>query len=200
MMMRGRLLSFLRKITLSSRAQPSHIPAVMGPSRQFQSVIDTFGRQGWHSEPIEGREVLETAFEAHHTQIRLYAQVFTNLNALSIVAETPLRFDNLREPLGLELVMRANKQLTIGNFEYDLDRSLIVFRATNIFEKELYDTDIISSLVHCAIAELDRIVPLASVLNQTADDLLDDLSIPLLLEREDLLPPVPEYDGEEEEL
>ena len=31
-------------------------------------------------------------------------------------------------------------------------------------------------------------------------DLLDDLSIPLLLEREDLLPPVPEYEGEEEEL
>ena len=172
----------------------------MGPSRQFQSVIDTFGRQGWHSEPIEGREVIESSFEAHHTHIRLHAQVFTNLNALSIVAETPLKFDDLREPMALELVMRANKQLTIGNFEYDLDRSLVVFRATNIFERELYDGDIISSLVHCAIAELDRIVPLASVWNQTADDLLDDLSIPLLLEREDLLPPVPEYEGEEEEL
>ena len=81
----------------------------MGPSRQFQSVIDTFGRQGWHCETIEGREVIETAFEAHHTQIRLHAQVFTNLNALSIVAETPLKYDELRAPLGLELVMRANR-------------------------------------------------------------------------------------------
>jgi hypothetical protein len=39
------------------------------------------------------------------------------------------------------------------------------------------------------------------VINRTSNDLLDDLSIPLLLEREDLLPPVPEgVEGEEEEL
>lgn len=171
----------------------------MPPSRQFQSVVDTFGSQGWQAEPIEGREVLQCAFEAHHTRVHLLAQVFTNLNALSIVAESPMAYDSLRTPLALELVMRANKQLTIGGFEYDLDRGQIVFRVTNIFERELYDKDIVSSMVHCAIAELDRIVPLAGVLNRTSNDLLDDLSIPLLLEREDMIPPVPEYDGEGEE-
>lgn len=171
----------------------------MPPSRQFQSVVEIFGRQGWHAQPIEGREVLECAFEAHHTRVHLLAQVFTNLNALSIVAETPMEFGGARRALALELVMRANKQLTLGGFEYDLDRSQIVFRVTNLFDREMYDADIVSSMVHCAIAELDRIVPLASVLKRTADDLLDDLSIPLLLEREDLLPPVPEYDGESEE-
>jgi hypothetical protein len=56
-------------------------------------------------------------------------------------------------------------------------------------------------MVHCTIAELDRIIPLVGVINRTSNDLLDDLSIPLLLEREDLLPPVPEgVEGEEEEL
>jgi len=54
-------------------------------------------------------------------------------------------------------------------------------------------------MVHCTIAELDRIVPLAGVINRTSEDLLDDLSVPLLLEREDLLPPVPEGGDEEEE-
>jgi hypothetical protein len=88
--------------------------------------------------------------------------------------------------------------LTLGNFEYDFDRNLVVFRITNLFDKEIYDADIISSMVHCTIAELDRIIPLGGVINRTSNDLLDDLSIPLLLEREDLLPPVPE--GEEEEL
>ena len=47
-------------------------------------------------------------------------------------------------------------------------------------------------MVHCAIAELDRIVPLVGVLTKTPVDLLEDLSLPLLLEREDLLPPLPE--------
>jgi hypothetical protein len=110
-----------------------------------------------------------------------------------------MEFDDLRTPLALELFIRANKQLTLGSFEYDLDRDQIVFRVTNLFDREVYDSDIVPSMVHCAIAELDRIVPLASVLNRTSDDLLDDLSLPLLLEREDLLPPIPEFESESEE-
>ena len=46
-------------------------------------------------------------------------------------------------------------------------------------------------------AELDRMVPLCAVLNRTSPELLPDLSIPLLLERDDLLPPVPELEEEE---
>ena len=107
-----------------------------------------------------------------------------------------MEIDAAHRPKALELLMRANKQLTLGAFEYDLDRSQVVFRVTNLFDREKFDADIISSMVHCSIAELDRLVPLAATVNQTAPDLLDDLSIPLLLEREDLLPPVP---GEEEE-
>ena len=87
-----------------------------------------------------------------------------------------------------------NKQLTLGSFEFDLDRQQLVFRITNLFDRERFDADIVSSMVHCAIAELDRIVPLLGVLMKTPSDLLSDLSLPLLLEREDLLPPVP---GEE---
>jgi len=171
---------------------------VSPPSLQLQSVIDAFGQQGWHCEQVEGREVLQTAFEAHHTRIDLNAQVFPQLNALSVVGETPMPFDPRRTPLALELLNRANKQLTLGGFEYDLDRGCLVFRITNLFDREKFDPDIISSMVHCAIAELDRITPLAGVLNRTADDLLDDLSIPLLLEREDLLPPTPDFEEEEE--
>lgn len=164
-------------------------------------MVDAFGQQGWHCDQVEGREVVQTAFEAHHTQINLTAQVFPQLNALAVVAETPMVFDPRRLPLALELLNRANKQLTLGGFEYDLDRQLLVFRITNIFEREKFDADIISSLVHCAIAELDRLTPLATILKRTADDLLDDLSLPLLLEREDLLPPTPDLgEGEEEEL
>lgn len=173
----------------------------MAFSRQLHSVIDAFGKQGWHCEPVENREVVTSAFEAHHTHVHLHAQAFPNMNALAIVAESPMSFDEERMLLALELIIRANKQLTLGNFEYDFDRNLVVFRITNLFDKEVYDGDIISSMVHCTIAELDRIIPLAGVINRTSDDLLDDLSVPLLLEREDLLPPIPEgADGEEEEL
>jgi hypothetical protein len=98
----------------------------------------------------------------------------------------------------LELLNRANKPLTLGGFEYDIDRGVLVFRVTNLFERERYDADIISSMVHCAIAELDRIVPYAATVRDTPADLLPDLDLQRLLAREDLLPPVPGMEEEEE--
>ena len=172
---------------------------MLPPSLQLQSVVEAFGQQGWHCDPVEGREVIETNFEAHHTHIHLYAQVFPHLNALSIVAEAPLAPSSAHLPPTLELLMRANKQLTLGAFEFDFDRHQLVFRITNLFERERFDGDLVSSMVHCAIAELDRLTPLLGTLLKTPANLLSDLSLPLLLEREDLLPPIPES-GEEEEL
>ena len=98
----------------------------------------------------------------------------------------------------LELLARANKQLTLGGFEYDLDRAYLVFRTTNLFEREKYDSDIISSMVHCAIAELDRITPYVAIVRDTPKDLLGDLDLIRLLMREDIIPPVPGDDEEEE--
>lgn len=165
------------------------------PSIQLTSVATAFNEQGWAHEIIEGQEVLTTAFEAHHTRVQLFAQVFTQLNSLTIVGETSMPIDELRQPLLLELLHRANKQMNLGGLEYDLDRQRLVFRITNIFEKEKFDKDIVSTMVHCSIAEVDRITPFCSIIQQTDEHLLDDLNIERLLMRQDLLPPVP---GEDE--
>jgi hypothetical protein len=165
-------------------------------SRQILTVEETFGRNGWHCELVEGRDVLRAGFEAHHTRVDLIAQAFPELNALSIVSEVPMELGRAHLPLALELLTRANKPLTLGGFEYDLDRGMLVFRITNLFERERYDSDIISSMVHCAIAELDRIVPYVAIVRSTAEDLLPDLDVRRLLMREDVIPPVP---GDEEE-
>ncbi len=165
-------------------------------SRQILSVEEAFGQNGWHCELVEGREVLRAGFEAHHTKVDLLAQAYPQLNALSVVSESAMRLGDEQRAVVLELLARANKQLTLGGFEYDLDREFLVFRITNLFEREKYDADIISSMVHCAIAELDRITPYAAIVRDTPADLLEDLDTARLLMREDLIPPVP---GEEEE-
>lgn len=165
-------------------------------SRQILTVEEAFGQNGWHCELVEGRDVLRAGFDAHHTRVDLIAQAYPQLNALSIVSESPMPLDEDHLPPVLELLARGNKQLTLGGFEYDLDRGYLVFRITNLFEREKYDGDIISSMVHCAIAELDRIIPYAAVVRDTPADLLDDLDLGRLLMREDIIPPVP---GDEEE-
>jgi len=169
-------------------------------SRQILSVEETFGKNGWHADLLEDRDVLRAGFEAHHTRVDLIAQAFPELNALSIVGESPMFIAEPQMPALLELLTRANKQLTLGGFEYDLDRETLVFRVTNLFERERFDADIVSSMVHCAIAELDRIVPYASIVRGTATDLIPDLDLERLLQRQDLIPPVPGTDEEEEEI
>lgn len=168
-------------------------------SRQFISVEESFGRNGWHCELVEGRDVLRAVFEAHHTRVDLIAQAHPQINALVVVAESPMKAAGGHLPALLELLARANKQLTLGGFEYDIDRAMLVFRITNLFERELFDSDIISSMVHCAIAELDRMTPYAAIVRDTPADLLDDLDLERLLAREDVIPPVPGGDTEEEE-
>lgn len=167
------------------------------PSAQILSVEQTFGRNGWHCDLVEGRDVIRAGFEAHHTRINLLAQAFPQLNALSVVTETPLALGEDHLPVILELLARANKPLTLGAFEYDLDRQFLVFRITNLFERERFDGDIVSSMVHCAIAEMDRLTPYVALVRDTPEDLLDELDLVRLLQREDVIPPVP--GGEEEE-
>lgn len=168
-------------------------------SRQILTVEEAFGRNGWHCELVEGRDVLRAGFEAHHTRVDLIAQAYPQLNALAVVTESPMPLSPDHLSVVLELLARANKQLTLGGFEYDIDRELLVFRITNIFERERFDPDIVASMVHCAIAELDRITPYAAIVRGTPVDLLDDLDLQRLLAREDVIPPVPGYENEEEE-
>jgi len=167
-------------------------------SRQILTVEETFGRNGWHCELVDGRDVLRAGFEAHHTRVDLIAQAYPQLNALSVVSESPMLVDGDHLAKVLELLSRANKQLTLGGFEYDLDRGHLVFRITNLFEREKFDSDIVASMVHCAIAELDRIIPYVAIVRGTRADLLPDLDLQRLLMREDVIPPVPGDEEEEE--
>lgn len=165
-------------------------------SRQILTVEEIFGQNGWHCELVEGRDVLRASFDAHHTRVSMIAQAYPQLNALTVVTESLLALDEDHLHPVLELLARANKQLTLGGFEYDMDREFLVFRITNLFEREKFDSDIVSSMVHCAIAELDRLTPYAAVVRDTPVDLLPDLDLVRLLMREDIIPPVP---GDEEE-
>lgn len=164
-------------------------------SLQLLSVQNAFGQQAWHCEAVEGKDVLRAVFSGHHTRIELIAQAYPPMNALAILGEMPLPLDDAHLPPLLELLARANKSLNLGGFEFDLDRQRLVFRITNLFEREKYDADIIVSMVHCAIAEIDRMAPYASTVIRTPEDLLPDLDIQFLLMREDFIPPVP---GDEE--
>jgi hypothetical protein len=166
--------------------------AAAAVSPLFRTVENTFSRMGWQSRRVPGREVIEADFEIHHSHARVHAQVFAEINAVSVIAAAGHTIPVSRTGVVAEMLMRTNKELTIGNFELDYDEGRVLFRATNVFDNPSASPEIIASLVHAALAETDRITPFLTLVLRMSPDELATLNLKLFLQREDLLPPVPE--------
>ena len=157
----------------------------------LESVKTAFASRGWHCEPVAGRLVVESTFEAHHTRVRVHAQAFPEINAVSVVGYATATVPTARCGLVAEALMRLNQALALGNFEIDYDLGRVVFRATNVFARPSDAPPVVASLVHTAVAEIDRLTPLLTLLLRMSPEELAHLNLRLFLQREDLLPPVP---------
>lgn len=160
------------------------------PSPLFETLQRALSQRGWHSEPVAGREVVEAVFEAHHTRVRVHAQVFADIRAVSVVGYATAEVPPARAGLIAEALMRLNQQLTLGNFEMDYDAGRVFFRITNLFSSDAGDAALIASMVHAAVAEIDRLTPFLTLLLRMDAAELARLNLRLFLQREDLLPPV----------
>ncbi len=158
------------------------------PSPLFKTILDTFGSAGWRYRRVENRDVIECEFEAHHGKVFLHVQAFPQIGAVSVVAESPEEFPPGRRIPLAELLMRVNRQLSIGAFEMDWDAGHVSFRASNVFG-EKPSPEIIASLVRTSVVEMDRLTPHLAIVSRHEGDMTD---IPQLLAREDLLPQVGE--------
>ncbi|MFV1996286.1 MAG: hypothetical protein ACC661_12690 [Verrucomicrobiales bacterium] len=169
-------------------------------SELYEAAREAFAKMGWAFREIQGKEVLAADFEAYHSKVSLHLQVFAEPGVISVVAEGTLPGEEsqfpARLPRAAELLMRANLQLNLGAFELDWDRGLYFFRISNVFTGGEIDRGIIGNLVHTTVLEMDRMAPFISVLMKTTDEALAGLDIPALLAREDLLPEVPDPEGE----
>jgi len=164
----------------------------MVTSELFGTIKTAFTEEGWQFVEVPDREVIEAGFEAHHTRVRIHAQAFPQLPAISVVAESPLATsDPVKRERLAELTMRINRTLTVGNFELDWDAGRILFRATNLFSSPQGDPGIVKGLVHNTIGEMDRAAPLEMIIHRTENSQLGGLSLVDLLRRDDLLPDVP---------
>jgi hypothetical protein len=168
------------------------MPSPPSPSLLFAAVEESFARMHWAGRRVPGREVMEADFEAHHTRIRVHVQAFPELNAISVGTTLGHQVPDSRAGLVSEVLMRTNLELTIGAFELDYDTGRVLFRATNIFPPGGSVHQITASLVHSALAETDRLTPFLTLLLRMDPGELGRLNLKLFLQREDLLPPVPE--------
>lgn len=161
----------------------------------FEVIQSVFTQAGWQGIEVEGQEVLETAFEAHHTRIALHIQAFAEINAISVVAESANPVSAPKKHILAELLMRTNETLSFGNFEMVWEQGLALFRTTNLFSPEAIEANIIHSMVHSAVAEMDRLTPFLAILEGTPEAEISQLDVAKLLRREDVIPPVEQDSG-----
>lgn len=170
-------------------SQPPATPARPEDSRLFAAVKAVFDAEGWAHHAVPGRAVIQSGFEAHHTRVELHVQAFPELNAVSVVSESPLALpDPARRERLAELLLRTDQTLTVGAFEMDWDAGRALFRVTNLFSSDAVDPAIVRGLVHTTILEMDRISPLIVLLSQAEGPALAGIDLPALLSRMDLLP------------
>jgi hypothetical protein len=123
-------------------------------------------------------------------------QSFGEAHIVSVVANASVHVPASHRVRAAELLMRANKELNLGAFEMEWDGGGVMFRQANIFPKHRYDGELITSLVHNAIAEMDRMTPFLGELCKTTEAMLPLMDLKRLLLREELLPPAAEEEGE----
>lgn len=156
------------------------------------AVIEAFKTMGWQYRVVPNVEVVECWFEAHHTKVLLHAQTHAEANLVSVVSNASFTVPKTHLRAASELLMRANKELNLGNLEIDWDSGQVMFRVGNIFVPNRFDQKIIASMVHAAVAEMDRVTPFLAEICRLGTGELLLLDIPALLAREDLLPAIPE--------
>ncbi len=155
-------------------------------SALHNAVCTAFRSQGWEFQPVPGREVIEAWFEAHHGKVFVHVQTHAEASIVAVVSNASIPVPKSHQRAAAELLMRTNKDLTIGNFEMDWDGGQVMYRAANVFPSDRHDVRIVCSLVHSAIAEMDRLTPfLGELCRLCASDLLL-LSVPELMARTDL--------------
>jgi hypothetical protein len=164
-------------------------------SALHDSVLSAFKSRGWNYREVPGMEVVESGFDAYHGRVIAHAQSFAGANFVTVVANASLSVPVTHRPRAAELVMRANKELSLGAFEMDWDGGVVMFRQANVFPPGRGDEKIIAALVHTAVAETDRLTAFLGELCRTKKELLPLLDVKGLLARADLLPPVA-ADGE----
>ena len=176
---------------LENAADLRHALCAMPHSALFAATLSAFKAQSWVYREVPGMEVIEADFEAHHTKVPLHVQVYGEPNIASVVARASTTVPKTHRIQVAELIMRTNKELNLGNFELDWDDGVVMFRVTNIFPHGHQDERILASLVHAAIAEIDRITPFLGEICRTPKGELILLRVTDLMKRQDLLPPAP---------
>lgn len=129
------------------------------PESILDQVVDFFIKDDWAFTKIQGKTVLQVAFQGEHGRWTCYAEAREEQSQFLFYSMYPANApEDTRSPIA-EFLTRANYGLIIGNFELDFNDGEIRFKTSVDVEDTQLDTALIKNMVYTNVLMMDQYFP-----------------------------------------
>lgn len=125
----------------------------------FEAVTDFFKQDNWHIEKHGDETAFYTNFGGEHGQWRCYGETRESPAQFVFYSLCPIHIPELKRQDISEFLTRANFDLVIGNFEFDLEDGEIRFKTSIDVEGSHLDFNLIKRLVYTNAVMMDQYLP-----------------------------------------
>jgi hypothetical protein len=140
-----------------------------GGSSLHGVVRDFFAAKDWTTVELDDGSVVLT-FDGQHGRWRCRMFVDEPLGQVSFYSLLPDVVPVERRAAVVEFATRANLELILGNFEFDLDRGELRYKTSIDVEGDRLTPALLTHVVHANVLAMDRYLPgIARVLREGAD-------------------------------
>jgi hypothetical protein len=147
-------------------------------SQMLEVAAAYFTAQSWSFAPVEGREVLQLAFDVGGVTWRSFAQARDTEHQFIFYSMVPRQAPEERRAAVAEYLTRANFGLVVGNFEMDYSDGEIRYKSSVDVEGERLTPQLVENLVAPNLRAMVRYLPgLVSVLEglRSPAEAIDDV-------------------------
>lgn len=125
----------------------------------LDNLVAFFSEQEWTFEQAQGQSVLRLAFDGQNGRFLCYAHAHEDLRQVVFYAAYPKEIpESLRGEIAA-MLMRANFDLTFGNFELDWDDGQLRFRTSLDVEGSTLVPSMLRNLTLANVVTMDRLLP-----------------------------------------
>jgi hypothetical protein len=125
----------------------------------FQTVLDTFKKNGWNFQAVEGQPFLNAHFSGCHGTFRLTLAVDEPDDLVQIFGFVPLLVPPHMLPAISELCIRLSWNLKLGRFELDHARGQLRFHLSSAYRPGDLSENVVGRLVGLSLLMVDQHFP-----------------------------------------
>lgn len=132
----------------------------ISPSGQIvEEMVNFFKEDEWHFYEVEGKSVLQMAFQGKNGKWTCYAKARVEQEQFIFYSLCPINAPQNKRLAVAEFITRANSGMIIGNFELDFADGEIRYKTSIDVEGDSLSFGLIKQLVYANVTMMDEYLP-----------------------------------------